>query len=220
MRERCSIPACYSGGKLAKSKHRPRYCATQRNRDFSGLRPSAQLVWGVVRDFTRGRVPCAREFLISAQGTAERRHAAKELAGPSGGALDPGPVVRVLRNPQGTAERRHAAKELAGPSGGALDPGPVVRVLRNPQGTAERRHAAKELAGPSGGALDPGPVVRVLRNPQGTAERRHAAKELAGPSGGALDPGPFVRVSLKRVVPALLASASKERLERPGRSDT
>ena len=84
---------------LGRSKHRPRGVpsgpATRRKRNFSGLGPSAQPVWGVVRDFTRGRVRCAREFLVSAQGTAARRHSAKELVCPSGGALDPGPVVRV-----------------------------------------------------------------------------------------------------------------------------
>ncbi len=46
-----------------KSNHRPRCRATKRKRNCSELGPSAQPVSGVVRDFTRGRVRCAREFL-------------------------------------------------------------------------------------------------------------------------------------------------------------
>ncbi len=48
---------------LLKSKHRPRRRATKRKRNFGGRGSSAQPVSGVVRDFTRGRVRCAREFL-------------------------------------------------------------------------------------------------------------------------------------------------------------
>ncbi len=48
---------------LLKSKHWPRRRATKRKRNIGGRGPSAQPVWGVVRDFTRGRVRCAREFL-------------------------------------------------------------------------------------------------------------------------------------------------------------
>ena len=46
--------------------------------------------------------PCV--LLKSAQGTAARRHSAKKLTCPSGGALDPGPVVRVFPQREPTFE--------------------------------------------------------------------------------------------------------------------
>ena len=77
----------------------------------------------------RGRGPlCA--FLKSAQGPATRRHTTKELACPWGGALDPGPVVRVfLRSAKGADARHQSTKELACPSGGALDTAAVLRLF-------------------------------------------------------------------------------------------
>ena len=73
-------------------------------------------------------ITSAAQLLESAKGADARRHTAKKLAGPLGGALDTPPVLReFLQSAKGADARRHTAKKLAGPLGGALDTAPVLR---------------------------------------------------------------------------------------------
>ncbi|MGC2662069.1 MAG: hypothetical protein WA324_29250, partial [Bryobacteraceae bacterium] len=75
-----------------------------------------------------------------AKGTAACPHSGQELAIPSGGMLDPVPVLRVfLKSAKGMAACHHSGQELAIPSGGTLDPVPVLRVFlkRSKSGSGE-----------------------------------------------------------------------------------